>query len=1142
MNYMNRYFFLLIICLSAMVVVISPLSAQFADGDGTEENPYLVADADQLDNVRNYLDACFRQVDHIDLKDYASGPGWEPIDGFTGVYIGSGYSIQNLVINRPNENDIGLFGFASEAIFASIRLIDVSIIGSSNTGSIIGYSDNSTLSLSHAAGSVQGESNTGGLIGLQVFGETSRSYTSMNALGSMNTGGITGLNNEGLIENCYAFGEVEGEINIGGLVGNYDGGIVRNCYSAGIVKGVANTGGLIGYGYGTVTNSYWNVEESGQISSTGGHGRTTADMVYPYDPDTYEDWDFLYRWGKDSDYTINGYPFIRGVTHRISNDDFGGGNGSIALPWLIVEANHLNNIRNYLHPDFAHSHFLQTSNIDLTDYTGDGGWQPIGDNNLPFRMTYDVTNNHTISNLWIYRPNEPYQGLFGYSFVGSISNVRLIDANITGDNYAGALVGRLMGPGISNCSSTGSVIGNYWIGGLVGSSGNLSVIENCYSTANVVGFSLVGGLTGVNEYNSIIDKSYSTGNVNGKVYVGGLVGDCFSSSIVNSYSSSNVIADIGFFNQYVGGLAGRSVNYSSIENCYSTGDVEGTGAFAGGLVGVMTRTDIENCYSSSNVTSSGDCVGGLIGSISDSSVINSYSTGQVSGNQLVGGLVGVQYYGAVTNNSYWNIESSGQTTSAGGTGLTTREMLQSDTYTGWDFSETWKLIDFNPYMRKHYPALQWQAHNTSHNRIDNFEGNVHRYRDRQWQWRSFPRLEQQNDNTYTEDLLLQLEGIITKVVSQDGGMEWLPPDGWTGDPIGFQSVKGYKLEFAACVYQDDHYLHVKGERTSLDTEITLLPNQENWIGYFIPRTQCVFYAFGLDVMDQLQEIRTDEWGMYKQSDGTWLTRHSTDPIYTFGNVAYGKMYSVVTDGDSLSFTWNLPPDWPEYEDEWTPIPRSVFFSYNEGPDYESFFIEEIADDEDVREVGVYAGDECVGAAVFLGDYPMEILAYTNVSHAGEEISFVIHRDGVRNDPERIHVPLVMDNESGEYSSRILQPGRQRFTVVRLGTGEEEIETIIKPDITLSQNYPNPFVYEESNRSRLTGIPFYVAEEREVTLTVYNIRGQGVKTLFKGTATAGKHSIGWNGLNEQNRPVGSGIYFYRLESGDKVLTRKMLLIR
>ncbi len=1238
----NRKQFILV-ALTGLIFVLSvnAAHAQFGGGNGSEEDPFLVEDAGQLNYVREYPDAHFRQIDNIDLKDFSKGQVWEPINDFTGAYTGSGFSITNLVINRPSTDNVGLFGYTAEATFGGIRLIDVSILGRENTGSVIGYSDESTLALSFASGTVQGESNIGGLIGHLYQGTIVNSHALMNVEGNSNIGGMAGKKDEGQIENSCAMGNVNGEMNVGGLLGSYDGGAIINSYATGQISAAVNSGGLIGYGNGIVTNSYWDVEKSGRATSAGGQGRTTAEMTYPYDIDTYVGWDFLYRWGTDSDYTLDGYPFLRSVVQRISNNDFAGGTGQEHDPWLIETAEHLNNIRNYLGPHSSHTrYFLQNANINLGIPPWNEGWKPLGEYVVndygwvliayAFHNCVYYGGNHEIANMFINKLNISYIGLFGITNESYISDLSLIDVDITGYERVGSLVGETWSETtIENVSSTGNIFSNNglagglvgyndfesviidshsavdveshgdFVGGLVGINSTSSIF-NCYSTGtiNSDGGNEIGGLVGRN-FNAVIDSSYSTSSVTGFSNVGGLVGrnvergdvlNCYSVSTVNGNNNvgglvglnDTSISGIGpaVVNSYsisitsgsnhVGGLVGRNTGGYVIENSFSEGEVSGIVAVGGlvgrnedspvrksysicniignqdvgGLVGYNFAAYVENSYSMGSVSSYSG-YGGLVGTNDASSIINCYSTG-VTGT-LTGGLVGFASSCSDVVNSYWDKESSGALFSSGGEGKTTREMLQSDSYDNWDFNETWKLVDFNPYMRKHYPALQWQGNYISHNRIDNFQGQVHRYRNYKWQWRSFPRLEQQDDHTYTANLLLQLEDIIIGVEAKEEHdllyMYWdtsIPE--WLGDPIGFHSARGYKLKFADGTYQDDHFLHAKGERIPLDTPITLQPNQENWIGYFVPRTQCVFYAFGSDIMDQLQEIKTDEWGMYRMPDGSW--KHSVSPDYILNDqLAYGKMYSVVTSvPDSVTFIWNLPPDWPEDEEEWHPVPRAQFFTYNDGPDYESFFIEEIADDEDVLEVGIYAGDECVGAAVFFGSYPMEILAYTNASHTNEIISFAIYRESQRGEPERIHVPQVMNNESGEYSSRILQPGRQRFTIVRLEAGDEETDTIIKPEVTLSQNYPNPFVYREGSRSSLTEIPFYVAVEREVTLTIYNIRGQQVRTLYEGIAPEGYHSIGWNGLNDQNRSVGSGVYFYRLESVDEVITRKMLLVR
>jgi len=147
----------------------------------------------------------------------------------------------------------------------------------------------------------------------------------------------------------------------------------------------------------------------------------------------------------------------------------------------------------------------------------------------------------------------------------------------------------------------------------------------------------VAGLVGWN-YGSVLN-CYSTGDVSGTgVNVGGLVGYSIG-SISNCYSTGSVSG------YKVGGLVGS--NGGSISNCYSTGDISGDGE-VGGLVGYNARGSISNCYSTRDVTGN-EAVGGLVGgNFWDGSVSNCYSTGSVSGEDWVGGMVGHNGYTAWT--------------------------------------------------------------------------------------------------------------------------------------------------------------------------------------------------------------------------------------------------------------------------------------------------------------------------------------------------------------------------------------------------------------------------------------------------------------------------------------------------------------
>ncbi len=96
-------------------------------------------------------------------------------------------------------------------------------------------------------------------------------------------------------------------------------------------------------------------------------------------------------------------------------------------------------------------------------------------------------------------------------------------------------------------------------------------------------------------------------------------------------------------------------------------------------------------------------------------------------------------------------------------------------------------------------------------------------------------------------------------------------------------------------------------------------------------------------------------------------------------------------------------------------------------------------------------------------------------------------------------------------------------------------TVAYSDVVLQQNYPNPF-------NPVTTIEFALPNEMDVALEVYNVRGQKVKTLVAQYMESGKHEVTWFGKDDNNRDVSSGLYFYKLTTGDKVNVRKMLLLK
>lgn len=121
----------------------------------------------------------------------------------------------------------------------------------------------------------------------------------------------------------------------------------------------------------------------------------------------------------------------------------------------------------------------------------------------------------------------------------------------------------------------------------------------------------------------------------------------------------------------------------------------------------------------------------------------------------------------------------------------------------------------------------------------------------------------------------------------------------------------------------------------------------------------------------------------------------------------------------------------------------------------------------------------------------------------------------------------------EYRDAMLaanDPRRARLTAV-----EDERSGALPQENALLQNYPNPF-------NSGTVIRFALRTPQDVELSVYNLAGQKVITLVDGPHQAGPHTIDWDGRNSLGRQLGTGVYLYRLRTGEWDRTRRLLLLR
>ena len=102
--------------------------------------------------------------------------------------------------------------------------------------------------------------------------------------------------------------------------------------------------------------------------------------------------------------------------------------------------------------------------------------------------------------------------------------------------------------------------------------------------------------------------------------------------------------------------------------------------------------------------------------------------------------------------------------------------------------------------------------------------------------------------------------------------------------------------------------------------------------------------------------------------------------------------------------------------------------------------------------------------------------------------------------------------------------------------DENHQTDIFPnDYMLIQNYPNPFNPE-------TAITYYLPEYNFIEISIYNLEGKKVNILYKGYSESGYHTIHWNGKNNQDVSLPSGVYILSLEYDNKILNNKMVKIK
>jgi len=282
--------------------------------------------------------------------------------------------------------------------------------------------------------------------------------------------------------------------------------------------------------------------------------------------------------------------------------------------------------------------FILNSSVDMIG----NNWIPISNYN---NATFDG-NGKTLSNLYINSPSLDYVGLFASTYDATITDFTLDNVSIDADTFIGGIAGIAFNTDFSDINVTGNISGTYNLG--------------------MAGGMLRDGCTAT--------RIITYGNVS------------------SDYTTS----------AHVGGQWGYVREASVISQCGAYGEVYAPATYrASGFCSVLTESStITDCYTRSNVTGLSS-VAGFSYAIEGSVVSNCYSAGELDYTGSVYGFGNTNWIdlGTVTS-SYWDVDVSNVSTSTGGTGKTTSQMMLESTYSSWDFSTVWQL--------EGYPILQFE--------------------------------------------------------------------------------------------------------------------------------------------------------------------------------------------------------------------------------------------------------------------------------------------------------------------------------------------------------------------------------------------------------------------------------------------------
>ena len=530
--------------------------AQYSgSGNGTEDDPYLIYNENQLSQVSNFLNqegVVFKLMKDLNLTNWIAennpSQGWLPIGvestPFKGKFYGNNHKITGLTINRTSTNNVGFFGYVTNATISDLTIEGTTITGTDNVGAMFGYISGSTVTNCHVVmtgetgvvgkrwiGGFAGNSSntnystfsvnayatnglndpgTSGIIGGFIGTVNGGEFSNGSAIGGVSnsggyTGGLFGKARLITLNTINVKSDIAGKSYTGGIIGWCATGSLTNCVYEGSISGKQYVGGIVG-SLETTTSSFESCFSKGKITATGDY---CGGIVGVSQGACIEEMESCSHFGD-----ISGQSYVGGLVGAVLN--------TVEAPTLhTYETRSSSNYSNSSHRNWYYETISTGSSVTkkLNNCTAIGNI--TGSTFVGGLIGSEITANGYSSSS---HKTEDYFVFEGTTYIKYDPQVyytytrNTISLSLTNNFYSGTL------QGTEN------------VGGLVGYKSG-GIIQNNYAYANIFGTSKVGGVVGQISADNI-DNSYNTTTLKSNVTINGTV-SATASAVGRIYGSTD---------------------------------------------------------------------------------------------------------------------------------------------------------------------------------------------------------------------------------------------------------------------------------------------------------------------------------------------------------------------------------------------------------------------------------------------------------------------------------------------------------------------------------------------------------------------------------------------------------------------------